>query len=142
MIYADYEYYARDYMGRLISEDDFSRYALRASRYIDYITRDKAKNNLDLEAVKMCCCALAETEQNIETAQQLAHTSLAAGAADGAEVQSETVGSWSRSYRAGGSSAQSAVESAASLQSARLTTVREYLAHTGLLYRGGGCRCQ
>lgn len=139
MIYADYEYYMMNYMGRLIQEDDFPRLALRASRYIDHITVNKAQKNADMEAVKMCCCALAELEQQIETAQELSQKSLSAETVDGAEVQSESVGGWSRSYRAGGSSAQAAVEAAASMKSERMSIVREYLTQTGLLYRGGGC---
>lgn len=138
--YADYEYYSMNYMGRLISEDDFPRLAMRASRYIDYITYNKAQKNAETESVKMCCCALAEQEQQIETAQELAQNSLHASAASGAEVQSETVGGWSRSYRAGGSSAQAAGDAASATRSARLTVAREYLAQTGLLYRGG-CHC-
>lgn len=137
MIYADYDYYANEYFGRAISVGDFPRLALRASQYIDYITMGKAREGL--ETVKMCCCALAEQYQAIETAQELAQKSLSAGAADGAEVQSETVGSWSRSYRSGGDSAQSAAQAAQAGRSVLLDTARQYLANTGLLYRGGRC---
>lgn len=138
MIYADYDYYRNEYFGNSIKEADFQRLALHASQYIDYITRGRAR--ADIEEVKMCCCALAEQEQTIETAQALAKSSLAAGAADGAEVQSETVGSWSRSYRSGGDSAQSAAQAEAAGRSVMLDIARRYLANTGLLYRGGG-RC-
>lgn len=138
-MYADYQYYAESYFGRMIAEDDFPRYAIRASRYIDYITQNKAQNHADLEAVKMCCCALAESEQRIETAQELAQKSLSAASADGAEVQSESVGGWSRSFRSGGSSAQDAAGAADSARSLRLSVAQEYLASTGLLYRGGRC---
>lgn len=135
--YADYEYYSMNYMGMMISEDDFPRLAMRASRYIDYITRNKTQKSAEMEAVKMCCCALAEQEQQIETAQKLAQNSLSAAAEDGAEVQSESVGSWSRSFRSGGSSAAEAGDAVSAAKNARFQTVQEYLAHTGLLYRGG-----
>lgn len=69
MIYADYDYYVNSYFGRSIQEDDFLRFALRASQYIDYITMGKAEARADLEAVKMCCCALAEKYQSIEMAE-------------------------------------------------------------------------
>ena len=137
MIYADYDYYANDYFGRAIKAENFPRLALHASQYIDYITQGRARDSM--EPVKMCCCALAEQYQAIETAQALAHKSLAAGAGDGAEVQSETVGSWSRSYRSGGDSAQSAVQAAEAARSVLLDTARRYLTNTGLLYRGGRC---
>lgn len=138
MIYADYDYYRNEYFGNAIQESDFQRLALHASQYIDYITRGKAQ--ADIEEVKMCCCALAEQQQTIETAKELAQASLSAGAAGGAEVQSETVGSWSRSYRSGGDSAQSAAQAEAAGRSVMLDIARRYLANTGLLYRGGG-RC-
>lgn len=139
MVYADYDYYLNEYYGRTIPAEDYPRLALRGSQYIDYITQGRAGARSGLEAVKMCCCALAEQYQSIDTAAQLAQKSLAAGAADGAEVSSETVGSWSRSYRSGGDSARSAVQAAEEGKAALLSIVRQYLANTGLLYRGGRC---
>ncbi len=141
MIYADYDYYTNSYFGRSIQEDDFPRFALRASQYIDYITMGKAEARAELEAVKMCCCALAEQYQVIETSQELAQKSLSAASESGTEVSSETVGSWSRSYRSGGESAQSAAQAAAEGRSILLDITRQYLAQTGLLYRGGR-RCR
>lgn len=137
MTYADYDFYRNEYFGQTIGEADFPRLALHASQYIDYITQGRARDSM--EPVKMCCCALAEQYQAIETAQALAHKSLAAGAGDGAEVQSETVGSWSRSYRSGGDSAQSAAQAAEAGRSVLLDIARRYLTNTGLLYRGGRC---
>lgn len=141
MIYADYDYYRNEYFGVSIQEADFQRLALHASQYIDYITQGRAERHSGLEAVKMCCCALAEQYQTIETAKELAQKSLSAGAVDGAEVQSETVGAWSRSYRLGGDSAQSAAQAAEAGRSVLLDTARRYLNNTGLLYRGGR-RCR
>lgn len=139
MAYADYVFYKNEYFGRAVAEDDFPRLALRGSRYIDYITQGRAEVKADLEAVKMCCCELAEQCQTIETAQELSQKSLSSGAAGGAELQSETVAAWSRSYRSGGDSALSAAQAAAEAKSALYAIVLRHLAHTGLLYRGGGC---
>ena len=86
MTYADYDYYSGTYLGT-VSEGDFPRLAVRASSFLDYYTQNRAKDNADLDAVKMCCCALVDKKK------LLAETCM------------------------------------------------EYLAHTGLLYRGGGCRC-
>lgn len=138
MAYADYDYYANEYFGREIQAEDYPRLALRASQYIDYITQGRAERYPDLGAVKMCCCALAEQYQTIEAAQNLAQSSLTAGMKDGSgELQSQTVGGWSKSYRSGGDSAQAASQAAESGQSALLVAARRYLANTGLLYRGG-----
>lgn len=138
MVYADYDFYTNEYFGRAISEADFPRLALRGSQYIDYITQGRAEVKADLEAVKMCCCELAEKYQTIEAAQELAQKSLSAGS-DGLEVQSETVGSWSRSYRSGGDSARSAAQVAAENKAALYSIAQRHLARTGLLYRGGCC---
>ena len=140
MIYADFEFYRDSYFGKLIPEEDFPRLSLRASQYIDYITQGRAAARAELEPVKMCCCELAEQYQTIETARELAAKSLSAGVSevsDGAEVQSESVGSWSRSYRSSGDSAVSAAQAAAEGNAALLETARRHLTGTGLLYRGG-----
>lgn len=139
MVYADYDFYANTYFGRAIAEADFPRLSLRGSQYIDYITQGRAEARADLKVVKMCCCELAEQYQTIETAQALAQKSLAAGAESGQELQSETVAAWSRSYRSGGDSAQSAAQAAAANKAELYAIAQRHLAWTGLLYRGGRC---
>ena len=71
MTYADYDYYSGPYLGT-VSEEDFPRLAVRASSFLDYYTQNRAKDNADMDAVKMCCCALVDKYQLIEAAQQLA----------------------------------------------------------------------
>lgn len=139
MIYADYDYYANSYFGRSIQEDDFPRFALRASQYIDYITMGKAEARADLEAVKMCCCALAEKYQSIEMAKDMVQKSLSSVSADGSEVQSESVGSWSRSYRSIGDISREMAEIEEKGKSELYRTAQQHLAPTGILYRGGRC---
>lgn len=140
MTYADFEYYSGTYMGA-VSKNDFPRLAVRASSFLDYYTRNKAANNADLDAVKMCCCALVDKYAVIETAQALAMKNLANAAANDAEVKSETVGSYSRTLATGGESALSALNAMGGAKKLLAETCMEYLAHTGLLYRGGGYRC-
>ena len=140
MTYADFEYYSGTYMGA-VSENDFPRLAVRASSFLDYYTRNKAANNADLDAVKMCCCALVDKYAVIEAAQALAMKNLANAAANDAEVKSETVGRYSRTLATGGESALSALNATGGAKKLLAETCREYLAHTGLLYRGGGYRC-
>lgn len=140
MTYADYTYYAGIYMGS-VSEEDFPRLAVRASSFLDYFTQNRAKENVDLDEVKMCCCALVDKYAVIEAAQALAMKNLANAAANDAEVKSETVGSYSRTLATGGESATSALNTTDGAKKLLAETCMEYLAHTGLLYRGGGCRC-
>lgn len=139
MAYADYEYYTTTYLGTAIKEDDFPRMAMRASSFLDYYTQGRATQNADLDALKMACCAIAEQYQYIDTAQALAQKSLSASLESGGELQSQTVGSWSKTYRSGGDSAQQALSSVQTAQAALGSVVQQYLAGTGLLYRGRGC---
>ena len=108
MTYADYDYYSGTYMGT-VSEEDFPRLAVRASSFLDYYTCNRAADNADLDAVKMCCCALVDKYEVIEAAQALAMKNLANASANDAEVKSETVGSYSRTLATGGESALSAL---------------------------------
>lgn len=140
MVYADYTYYSGNYMGT-VSEEDFPRLAVRASSFLDYYTRNRAADNTDLDAVKMCCCALVDKYAVIEAAQSLAMKNLANAASNDAEVKSETVGSYSRTLATGGEAALSALNATDGAKKLLAETCMEYLAHTGLLYRGGGCRC-
>ena len=125
MAYADYAFYRNEYFGNAISENDFSRLALRASNFIDYYTMGKAKNHADLLEVKMACCAVAEKILILEASEKRA--SSASGA-----LQSETVGSYSVSYQNGEDVTRNA-------KSEMVAAARQHLACTGLLYRGGRC---
>ena len=138
MTYADYTYYSGVYMGT-VSSKEFPRLAVRASSFLDYYTQNRAKDNADLDAVKMCCCALVDKYAVIEAAQALAMKNLANAAANDAEVKSETVGSYSRTLATGGEAAAAALNATDGAKKLLAETCREYLAHTGLLYRGRGC---
>ena len=141
MAYADYEYYKDTYLGTAIKEADFPRLALRASSFLDYYTQGRAAQNVDLDALKMACCAVAEQYQYVDTAQSLAQKSLTASLETDGELQSQTVGSWSKPYRSGGETAQQAATAAQTAQASLSAAAMQYLAGTGLLYRGRGCGC-
>ena len=141
MAYADFEYYANTYLGTAIEYNDFSRLSLRASAFLDYYTQGRAAKNAELDALKMCCCAIAEQYQYIDTAKALAQKSITSSLENNGERQSQTVGSWSKTYRSGGDSAQQALSSVQTAQAALATIAQQYLAGTGLLYRGRGCPC-
>lgn len=141
MAYADYEYYATTYLGTAIKECDFPRLALRASSFLDYYTMGRAAPNAGLDALKMACCAIAEQYQYIDTATALAQRSLTVSLESNGELQSQTVGSWSKTYRSGGDSAQQALSSMQAAKASLASIVQQYLAGTGLLYRGRGCCC-
>lgn len=140
MVYADYTYYSDTYMGN-VKEEDFPRLAVRASSFLDYYTQGRSAKNADLEALKMACCALVDQYQLIEQAQALSAKNLSASiAASGSELQSETVGGYSRTFRSGVDTALAALQTTDGAKRLLAATASEYLAYTGLLYRGG-CPC-
>ena len=143
MAYADYEYYKTTYLGTDIDEANFPRLALRASTFLDYYTQGRAAQNPDLDALKMACCAVAEQYQSIDLASKAALNALqnSANVGEGGELQSQSVGSWSKTYRSGGESAQQALSSAQTAQVSLAAVAQQYLGATGLLYRGRGCCC-
>lgn len=138
MTYADYTYYAGTYMGA-VSAEDFPRLAVRASSFLDYYTQNRAKDNAELDAVKMCCCALVDQYALLDAAQKAATKSLA-NAGD-PETKSESVGSYSRTLTTGGEAAKSVLDAVSTSKQMLANLCNEYLAHTGLLYRGGDCKC-
>lgn len=140
MIYADEAFYYATYCGT-ISTDEFYHLAPRASAYIDYMTQGRAAQHADRDAVKMCCCALIDQLSLIEAARNLAVKRLVDAGQSDAEVKSESVGSYSRTLATGAEGAVSSLSAAEAEKKLLADTCREYLGHTGLLYRGGGRRC-
>lgn len=121
---ADYQFYAETYMGDMLPEESFTKYANRADSYLSELTMGRYNNDSlsdsIKEAVKMAECACAE---QIYIAEQ------AAAVGSNAAVASESVGRHSVSYRSGAEIQQ---QTAASIRQ----IVQRYLGITGLLYRG------
>ena len=118
MAYADFDYYINIYNGGKVSEDKFDYLAERASDFIDKITFNRLKNGDYPEfqdKIKKCCCALAEIVGDYEKSR------------NNSEIASETIGSYSVSYKN---------ISAENYQSSMQNTAKQYLIHTGLMYRG------
>lgn len=126
MMYANWEYYNAFYGGKTIEETDFPRLARMASRYIDYITMGKARRMPESDAVREACCALADQYWIINSAE-------ARATAEHGEMQSQSVGDYSVTYRSGLDTAEIAKKELG-------TIAKQYLSGTGLLYRGGA-RC-
>lgn len=125
MTYAEYEFYYNDYYGSKIDGEKFPRLAQKASDYLDYITLNKAKQHVDDEKLKRCCCALAEIYMDIEQAESIT---------TGGEIASESVGSHSVSYR-------SSADTITGLKAKLLDTAKMYLIGTGWFYRGVSVAC-
>lgn len=134
MAYADYSYYANEFYGTAIAEADFPALSVRASQMVDYYTSGRARTatDSDLIAVKNATCALAEVIQDENRLTAATFTSDRAS-----QVQSETVGSWSRSY---GSAAATGTD-LEMMASRKKDAVLMYLGNTGMLQATGyrGC---
>ena len=143
-MYSDFEFYQDGFYGNLIPMEDFPRFASRASDFIDYYTEGKAEQASDesiLTLIKKACCAIAEQMYLDEQSKAIAAKSFAAAlSSESGEIKSESVGSWSRSY----ATASDYVAKSASMKDSNASyaaIARQYLANTGLLYRGGCCGC-
>ncbi|WP_352400927.1 hypothetical protein [Anaerotignum sp.] len=115
MAYATYEFYRDSYGGDSISLAEFSRFARRASEYIDMVTFGRAVQYPDdNDALKRACCAVAEAYKINE---------------EGGGIVAESVGKITRNYAASVTNTPT--------QEERLgTAVSIHLLATGLLYLG------
>lgn len=128
MSYATYEYYATEYLGNELDNEEFLRYAKRASAEIDYVTFGRLKEKTEIpNEVKDAVCAVAEQMKASNTAATVSSSGVASESNDGYSV----------SYRE---------VSSASLRNEYQSKIRLYLANTGLLSRvaahverGGAC---
>jgi hypothetical protein len=111
--YCDYDFYASEYCGTM-AEEDFNREVLKASAYVDMVTMNRITAsvlNKYADQIKLATCAACD---------------VYFAADNGGEITSESVGGWSRSYGSSGLTTQQKLQD----------SVENYLAMTGLLYRG------
>ena len=122
---SDYEFYRDTYLGTLLTDETFPKYALRADAYLDLLTTGRYQSDClpagAVEAVKMAECAIAELCLNLEQAELQSDAAW--------KVEGEKVGNHSVTYR---NDAEIAEQTEKQI---RNVAVR-YLARWGLLYRG------
>lgn len=119
---ADFEFYALNYKGSVIPNDEaFESAVVEAKAYVDALITDRSNLRYAFveEAYKMAICAAADEIYKANTADE------------GGVLVSESVGNHSKSYK----------DTALTMQersTAKNSKVRMFLANTGLLYRGIG----
>lgn len=86
----------------------------------------------------MACCAV-QNSIRLLMPQGSGCKVLSVPQGSGNELQSQSVGTWTKTYRSGGDSAQQALASAQAAQSTIAAIAQQYLGTTGLLYRGREC---
>ncbi len=127
VIVSNYAYYRDTYLGSLLTEENFPKYALRADSYLDLLTTGRYEKDClpekAAEAVKMAECAIAELCLNLEQAELQSDAAW--------KVQSEKVGNHSVQFR---NNAEIAEQTERQIRKA----AERYLARWGLLYRGCG----
>lgn len=120
-IYADYNFYAQEYLqgkNPTISAG-FDYYARSASKLIDLYTFGRLEGVEDIPAdVKFCCCELAEAVFENESQSR-----------DTGNKTSERIGSYSVGF-------SSKADSEEAFKSKQYDIVIKWLGNTGLCYRG------
>lgn len=113
MAYIDYEFYKTAYYGDTVPEDEFPKYADRASDRIDMITFDRLVDGMPEDErsqtkIKKAVCALAETIYQIDKIKNASMETVGTvvredGTVTGKAVSSVSSGSESISYVTGSS---------------------------------------
>lgn len=97
MAYADTDFYRSDFCGKLIPDEDFDYYALRAT---DYLITRYGSNVSDAYTLSKACCAIAEVYYQSEPEHS---------------ISSEKVGDYSVTYASPGGGLSSRLAAAASI---------------------------
>lgn len=121
MVYADRSFYIDKYLfdRKPVIGTGFPFYARQASQVIDQYTFGRLQTLSEIpEAVRMCCCELAEAECGREKQKK-----------DSGGKTSERIGTYSVSFGTDQESAQAAAKEQRSI-------VMKWLADTGLCYQG------
>ena len=136
---ASFNYDQTVYHGNILTEQDFPVYITRADSYLEALTMDRVTpylaadvSGLDesiLKKVYFAECALAEQYQTIEESKK---SVMVGYSENGGFLASETVGAHSRSFKSG-------YEVSKEAESGLYSVAAQYLAWTGLMYRGIPC---
>lgn len=129
----DFNYYQDMFLGKAIKEEDFDRFSRKAERFVAYATVNKAilTNGEILNSVKECICELAECYASFDKIEKQA-------LGEGEKIiTSESVGTWSASYDTSAQRTSIDIATDVTQRDKKLySIVKQYLVHTGLLYRG------
>lgn len=134
--YADYEYYSGIYGGSAIAEGDWLYWANRACAKVDFLTFGRTARlesavlpEDTFAAVQNAVCAVAEIYFRYDTKRAAREVATQHGA-----MKSESNDGYSVTYA--GAEADDDSSLAASADAEAVEMIGEYLAHTGLMFRG------
>lgn len=130
--YADYAYYTGSYFGTSIPEASWPEWSRKASMRVEYLTfgrTGKLSASVLPDAVFDAVCCAAEVMYEYDKRKQ----ARAAATKNGA-VKSESNDGYSISY--GGTDIGDEMEATAACDAEADKVIGEYLAHTGLMFKG------
>lgn len=125
-LYADYQFYADTYKGKM-NEADFNQAIIHASQYIRYVTLGRS-DNYNGNELKYASCTLADA--------YISAYKLSGGNNSTGQKKSENTDGYSVSYVTQTKDGESAEEL---FKRKAYPLVRQWLATTGLLSRKVGC---
>ncbi len=130
-MYVDYNYYTTEYLlwkSPAVPEKDFPYWEKQARKEIDRFTFDRvaADQTLLIDAVKDCCCELAEL---LYQADQVAQQSAQSGGTG-------PLASFSNDGQSGTFDLSQSIYTESGKRKKVQDIIYRYLAHTGLLYAG------
>ena len=130
-MYADYDYYFREYLlGRpaVIPEAEYPYWEKQARNYVDSYTYNRliSRESLVTDEVRDCVCEIAETLYKAEKASKAAEESGLAG----------PLVSWSNDGQSGSVDLSQSTVTETGKREAVSRIIRTNLMHTGLLYAG------
>ena len=119
-MWADYNYYKNSWAGRLIPAQEYDQFALKAQRFIDYVTQHRIGENITNQ-VKNAVCSAAEAAYEVRQA----FNNIPQG------VKSESTDGHSVSYTDTDIGIANSKE-----RTAMYNALKQELSGTGLLFRG------
>lgn len=135
-MYADYEFYSKEYFGELVKDADYPKYERKARDELDYYTRMRIpyiKNDDILLKVKMCECKIIDLfysyDEELNRIKEYENMAI-----QGSVKASETVGKQSVSFQKAELRSVEVIKT--ELQQEIFKTIQKDLTYTGLLYRG------
>lgn len=124
----DYEYYSKTYGGSSIPESSFNEYSLKASSKVNHYTFNRINESNINDNIRNTACEIIDL--------LFSQVHLIKKQVDDKIIASETVGPHSINYVNNSSSKEKRILSQEELEKECYRICYEYLASTGLMYRG------
>lgn len=138
MGYVTHDYYKESYFGSSVESADFDKWESKAKIKLDYLTENRITEEMLLDEklaskIKMAECEIIDILYKIDKASNMNGVNENG---EGKIIKSRSSGSESISYDTGNDIYASAVGDVGATNYICLSSIKQYLFDTGLLYRG------